>query len=477
KLKSKGYEGVIAKNMQSPYMPGKRTDAWLKIKTVMMQEVIICGYTLPQNSRQYFGSLILGVYEDKKLKYIGNCGTGFTDTSLKELHVQFEKLRIEKCPFEKQPSMVGTKGKPVWMKPILVCNVKFLEWTDDEHLRNPVFMGIRADKKPGEVIREDLKDKISSDKKDVPKEIEHKSISKIKELKGDKFNYTNLDKIYFPEDGITKGDVISYYKSISKYILPYLKNRPQSLNRHPNGIKGQSFYQKNMDVKHLPDWIKTVKLYSKSNEEYINYLICNDEATLLYMANLGCIEIHPWQSTYMHPDHPDYIILDLDPGEISFEEVVNTALIIKEICDNLKINSYCKTSGATGLHVYIPIGTNYNYEEAKMFAELLAQFTHKRLPDTTSLDRTVAKRKDKIYIDFLQNRKGQTIAAPYSVRPQPHATISTPLLWKEVNSKLTPQLFTIHTIGKRLGKVGDLWKEVIGKSIDLPAVLKKIDKL
>jgi bifunctional non-homologous end joining protein LigD len=457
-LISKGYEGVIAKNMESTYHSGKRTDDWLKIKGVKMQEAVICGYTLPQKSRKYFGSLVLGLYENKKLSYIGNCGTGFTEASLKELHVQFEKLKTDKCPFEKIPTMTGSKGKVIWLKPELVCNVKFAEFTQEKHLRAPVFMGLRTDKEAREVVEETVKSEI-----------------KIKG-QNEESNFTNLDKVYFPEDDITKGDLIAYYQRISDFILPYLKDRPQSLNRHPNGIYGESFYQKNMEVAHLPKGLKTVKVYSKSNEEYINYLICNNEETLLYMANLGCIEIHPWHSTYQHPDHPNYIILDLDPGEISFEEVVNTALVIKELCDELKINSYCKTSGATGLHVYIPIGKEYIYEEAKTFAELLARLAHERLPDTTSIERSVSKRKDKIYIDFLQNRKGQTIAAPYSVRPYPHATVSTPLLWKEVNPQLSPKLFTIHTIEKRLSRVGDLWKEVLEKSLDLPAVLKRINK-
>jgi bifunctional non-homologous end joining protein LigD len=294
---------------------------------------------------------------------------------------------------------------------------------------------------------------------------------------GKKVSVTNLAKVYWPEEGITKGDLIQYYERISKYILPYLKNRPESLNRFPNGIKGQSFYQKDMDLNQLPGWTKTARIYSKSNKEYIDYLICNDTATLLYMANLGCIEINPWHSTYDKPDHPDYMMLDLDPGKIDFKEVVKTALVIKDICDELSIDCFCKTSGATGLHIYIPLGAKYTYDEVKTFAELIATLAHHRLPKTTSIERMVAKRTNKVYIDFLQNRKGQTIAAPYSVRPRPYATVSTPLLWKEVNEKLTPQQFTIHNIEKRLAKTGDLWKGVLGKGILLDKALKKMEKL
>jgi bifunctional non-homologous end joining protein LigD len=217
--------------------------------------------------------------------------------------------------------------------------------------------------------------------------------------------------------------------------------------------------------------------YSKSNTEGIDYMICNDVATLVYMANLGCIEINPWHSTYKNPENPTYLMLDLDPGNISFIDVVNTALVIKELCDEINVPCYCKTSGATGLHIYIPLGAKYDYEQAKIFAEILAGIAHNRLPSTTSIERAVAKRKDKVYIDFLQNRKAQTLAAPYSVRPRPFATVSTPLSWKEVNHQLMPEMFTIVNIEKRLEKVGDLWTPVLGKGISVTGALKAIEKL
>lgn len=292
-----------------------------------------------------------------------------------------------------------------------------------------------------------------------------------------KLKVTNLSKIYWPDEGITKGELVSYYQRISKYILPYLKNRPQSLNRFPNGIKGSSFYHKDMEVSQLPSWVKTVKMYSKSNEDEIDYLICNDAATLAYMSNLGCIEINPWHSVYSKPEYPDYMILDLDPGDISFKEVVNTALVIKELCDELKIDSYCKTSGASGLHIYIPTGAKYDYDQIKTFAEIMATISHNRIPEVTTIERVVSKRGNKIYIDFLQNRKGQTIASAYSVRPKPQATVSTPLLWEEVNQDLSPQMFTIHNIEKRLERVGDLWNGVLKNPINLHQVLAKLEKI
>ncbi len=471
-LSRKGFEGIIAKDPDSAYMPGKRPDSWLKIKSTLTQEGVICGYTLPQGSRKYFGSVILGMYEGKTLKYIGNCGTGFSETSLKHLYQKFEPLKRPECPFSEVPRLSYSKGRPVWLKPGLVATVKFMEWTRDGILRLPVFIGLREDKDPGEVVNEM---KTLSKEQVINNPMEEKE--KIVALSGQKVKLTHLTKIYWPGEGYTKGDLIAYYQNISRYILPYLKDRPQSLNRHPHGIEGESFYHKDMDPGQIPKWIRTVKMESKSHTEGIDYLICNDVATLVFMANLGCIEINPWHSTYRKPEHPAYMILDLDPGDNPFKDVVNTALVIKELCDEINIACYCKTSGATGLHVYIPLGTRYDYDQVRTFAEILAILSHKRLPSVTSIERIVSKRKDKVYIDFLQNRKGQTIAAPYSVRPRAFATVSTPLNWKEVNHRLSPEMFTIRNIEKRLAKTGDLWKPVLQAGISLTKALKAIEKL
>lgn len=319
--------------------------------------------------------------------------------------------------------------------------------------------------------------KINSVKSPQSKTIQNKLKDEGIEIGRKKVKITNLDKVYWPDQGITKGELINYYINVSDYILPYLKNRPQSLNRFPSGIKGPSFYHKDMDVDQLPSWAKTVQMYSKANGHEIDYLICNDIATLVYMANLGCIEINPWHSKYDNADYPDYMMLDLDPGDISFTSVVDTANVIKELCDELKIKAYCKTSGATGLHVYMPLGAKYHYDQVKTFAEILANVTHTRIPEVTTIERKVVKRDNKIYIDFLQNRKGQTIAAPYSVRPKPYATVSTPLLWTEVNHDLTPEMFTINNMENRLQKMGDLWKGIFKNPINITQVLKNLEKL
>jgi bifunctional non-homologous end joining protein LigD len=298
----------------------------------------------------------------------------------------------------------------------------------------------------------------------------------LTKIDGKTLKLTHLDKIYFPKEKITKGEVIDYYTKIAPYILPYLKNRPESLNRHPNGITGQSFFQKDMDHQ-PPPWAKTQKIYSESNEAYINYLICNDKATLIYMANLGCIEINPWFSTLKNLEKPDYAVLDLDPEAIGFEKVIEVALQAHKILEQLKIPNYCKTSGATGMHIYIPLGAKYTYDHAKDFTHLIAMLVNRKLPAITSLERSPKKRQKKIYLDFLQNRKGQTLAAPYSLRPKPGATVATPLEWKEVKKGLTPQNFTIKNIFSRLKQKGDLFKPVLGKGIDLQVALKRMSKL
>ena len=287
---------------------------------------------------------------------------------------------------------------------------------------------------------------------------------------------TIQNKIYFPEDLISKGDLINYYTQVSEIILPYLKDRPQSLNRFPNGISGKNFYHKDMDIDKIPTWLKTYTTFSESNQSNIDYLLCNDLATLLYMANLGCIEINPWNSTIKNIEKPTWVVIDLDPEKIEFREVVKTALVVKEVLDNMGISCYCKTSGATGLHIYIPLASQYDYHTAKIFAELVANMVNEKLPDTTSIVRAVQQRQNRVYIDFLQNNIGQTLAAPYSVRPRPGATVSTPLDWDEVNDTLSPDQFTIKNIPDRIKEKGDLWKPVLGKGVNLKKIVSEYKK-
>lgn len=289
---------------------------------------------------------------------------------------------------------------------------------------------------------------------------------------------TNLDKLYWPDEGITKGDLINYYESISSYILPYLKNRPMSLKRNPNGIRDAGFYHKDAgDI--APPWMKTAKFYAASSNKTVNYLVCNNLKSLKFIANLGCIEMNPWNSTVAKPEQPDYFVMDIDPSDKNtFEEVIETAQVVKDVCDRAGITAFCKTSGASGLHIYIPVNRKYEYDMVRDFALIIATLVHEQLPAITTLERSLSKRKkNQIYIDYLQNSRGQTLASAYSVRPRPGATVSAPLEWKEVKAGLHPSLFTIKNIKKRADKKGDLFRGVLGKGVNIPAALKKLDKV
>jgi bifunctional non-homologous end joining protein LigD len=289
----------------------------------------------------------------------------------------------------------------------------------------------------------------------------------------DKLIFSHLDKVFWPEMGYTKGDLMDYYKSVADVMLPYIKNRPQNMLRQPNGYKGKSFFQK--DVGDLPpEWIKKAKVYSESNQKEIEYLVCDSLDSLLYMVQLGCIEINPWNSRVKSLDKPDWVVIDLDPEDVPFHRVVEVANIVRRVTEELDIPTYPKTSGKSGIHIFIPLAAKYDYDQAKKFAEILAHLVHRRTDDITSIERNPAKRQKKIYIDFLQNREGQTLAAPYSVRPTPEATVSTPLEWEELSSRLKPTAFNMTNIFKRLDKVGDLWQPVIKNGIDVAKVLKKI---
>lgn len=289
-----------------------------------------------------------------------------------------------------------------------------------------------------------------------------------------KVKLTNLDKVFWPKEGYTKGDVINYYDKISNYILPYLKDKPESLYRQPHGIDG-GFFQKNFKEESLPEFVKSALIKSKHLGKDINFILCQNKETLLYMANLGCIEINPWLSRVKSIDKPDFMLIDLDPGDdIGFECVVEVALSAHKILDEIDAPNFCKTSGKTGLHIIVPLGARYSYEQVKQFAELIAILINKEKPKFTSLERSPAKRKDKIYLDFLQNRIGQTITAPYSLRPWPKATVSTPLLWKEVKKNLKIADYNINNIFERLEKLGDIWQEVNSYTADINKCLKKL---
>jgi len=289
-----------------------------------------------------------------------------------------------------------------------------------------------------------------------------------------KLELTHLDKVFFPKTKYTKGDLIEYYKSVADYMLPYLKDRPCSMLRMPNGITGEGFFQKNNE--HLPAWVPSSDIFSDSNNANLHWIVGGDLNTLLYMVQLGRIEINPCNSRVKHLDKPDWIVIDLDPEGVTFNDVVTVALTVKEVCDEWKIPAYPKTSGKTGIHIYIPMQAKYTYEQGKNLAHLIALEINKRQPKLTSVERMPEKRKHKIYLDFLQNREGQTLAAPYSVRPTPEATVSMQLHWSEVTHRLKPTDFTIKNAIARLKHEGDLWKPTLGSGVDLAAILKRIEK-
>jgi bifunctional non-homologous end joining protein LigD len=465
-----GMEGVIAKKADATYSPGYRTEKWLKIKDENSREVLICGYTTSEGA--VFGSLIMGAYEDDELKYIGNCGTGFSNEEQKALLKKFKSRERKTSPFSEKINLKGRE--PVWMRPDLVAEVKYSEITKTGKLRHPVFKALRKDKDPEEISAEEIIEDKTSGEKQTKKTSSKKSAESLK-IDGIEVPFTNLDKMYWPDSGFRKYDLIDYYIQVSEMMLPYLKNRPQNLHRHPNGIKKQGFYQKDNEG-NLPDWVATTEIYSESSEKDIEYLLCQNEATLLYMANLGCIEINPWNSRIDNLDNPDYMVIDLDPSDKNtFDEVIEVAQAAKEVLDLAKIDGFCKTSGSSGLHIYIPLGGNYSYDEARNFTKLLCSYIAERVPKITSMDRAKKKRKDKIYLDYLQNRRGQTLASAYCARPKPGAPVSAPLEWKEVKTGLKILDFNIKNMSQRIQKKGDLFKKVLGKGIDMEEAMQSLE--
>ncbi len=455
-------EGIMAKDGSSDYKRGERSYNWLKIRTQKRQEAIICGFTRPKGNRSHFGALILGVYRHGKLVYIGHTGGGFTEQKLSSIYKKLELLVQDECPFTKTPQ---TNAPVTWVKPILVCEVEFKEWTKDHMMRHPIFLGIREDKEPKSVEKE----RVFS--KSVPNESE--SIVKVGKQN---VSLANITKVFWPKEKYTKADLLHYYSEIADVILPHLKDRPQSMLRWPNGITGESFFQKDSSSL-TAKWIKRISIESEHEGRTIEYLLCQDKASLVYLVNLGCIDFNPWSSRVGSLERPDYAIIDLDPEKTSFANVITVANVFKEIFEQLGIESYPKTSGKRGMHIYIPMGTGYTYEQVRQFGQLLCIQVHEKLPNLTSLIHNPKERQGKVYLDYLRNARGQTAASVYSVRAYPKATVSTPLKWEEVTKKLDPSVFTMKTMPKRIEKMGDLFGGVIGKGINIEYVIKKLEKM
>jgi bifunctional non-homologous end joining protein LigD len=503
--KQNGLEGIIAKKADSSYYPGARTEDWLKIKANKRQEMVIGGYTINEDTSKPFSALLVGVFEKGKLIYTGKIGTGFSIKTQEEMMKLFKPIVTKTIPFAEEPDVNKPsrfRAKPphavaVWLKPQLVCEVSFAEMTSDGVMRHPSFEGMRIDKKAKDVIKEKeipttkalhkagTKENKNAMTAKYLKPLENKGRktllnptdeTQVRNVNGHELKFTHLSKFYWPKEKITKRDLINYYYQVAPYMLPYLKDRPQSLNRHPGGISGPSFYQKDVTGK-APDWVDTFLYHSEDDNRDKHFLVAQDDASLLYMASLGCIEINPWSSRIQKPDSPDWCIIDLDPDKNSFDQVIEAAQVTRAILEQLQVPCYCKTSGSTGLHIYIPLGAKYTYDQSKEFARVVVTLVHKELPKFTSLERAVKARNGKMYLDFLQNRAQATIAAPYSVRPKPMATVSTPLHWDEVKKGLKMQDFTIFNTLDRLKSEGDLFKPVLGKGVNLQAIIKKFNSM
>jgi len=507
-------EGIVAKKSDSKYFPGQRSRDWLKIKTGKRQEVIIGGFTKNVGSSKIFSSLLVGVHEDDKLRYTGKIGTGFSVKLQKEMMKKFEPLIVEDSAFTIIPDInKPSRFRPnppqanaTWLRPELVCEVSYAEMTSDGVMRHPSFQALREDKNAEEIVLEtekpvekivDLTENDNMNKtvkktkavKDLTDKLLHaaegderktllnpKDNSQTKNINGHDISFKNLNKIYFPKKKVTKRDVINYYYLVAPYMLPYMKDRPQTLIRYPNGIDGQSFYQKDVTGK-VPDWIKEFP-YSSDRGGNRNFLVCTNEASLLLIASMGGLEMHPWSSRVQKPDYPDWCIIDLDPSETTtFEQVIIAAQTTKEVLTSVDVPCFCKTSGATGLHIYMPLGAKYTYEQSKEFARVLVQIIQSKIPEFTSIERIVKNRNGKLYLDFLQNRPQATLAAPYSLRPKADATVSMPLNWDEVTSGLKMKDFTIFNAMERIKQSGDIFAGVLGKGINLKKALKNIEKL
>jgi bifunctional non-homologous end joining protein LigD len=512
--KNLNLEGIVAKHKRSVYREGIRSRDWLKIKNTKTQDCVIIGYTRGLGSRvSHFGSLVLAVYsgKERKLKFAGHAGTGFNDQTLSEIYSKLKPLETNSRPVDKIPYL---KRETKWLKAVLVAEVKFDEWTSDGILRAPVFLRLRDDKKPEECIVEaDKPIKNLSQVGNDPKYGKDERGSNSQKNKSNGIGnvvVTNPNKVYWKatkqHPAYLKGDLIDYYDKISDVILRHLEDRPLSLSRYPNGIYGKTFYQKDWDQK-KPEFVTTAKIHSEHRGDSINYIICNNKETLLWVANLGCIEMHPWYSrikdfqgchtsTLLHEEKcglnfPDFIVFDLDPYIYSgkekkgaepqyniagFKAAVDIAHELKDIFRDLKINSYIKTSGKSGLHIYVPILNTYSYEQTKSFAETIANIMLRKFPKKVTLEWSTSKRKGKVFFDFNQNARGKTIASVYSLRPTADAMVSMPIEWKNID-EILPTDFTISNAPDLINKNGDSWHEILSDKQDIEKLISQAQQI
>jgi bifunctional non-homologous end joining protein LigD len=455
-------EGIVAKKADSRYLPGKRTRDWLKVKTHGKQEFVIAGYTKGRGRREgRLGSLVLAVHRDGELQYVGNCGTGFTDDEIDRLLTKLRPLERETAPFSVVPKMPRVRREDVvWVEPELVCEVEFAEWTHDGRLRAPSYQGLREDKSAADVRRE------------VPVENEIRRGKRVLKL-------SNLDKTFWPDEGITKGDLLAYYREVAPVLVPHLADRPFTMKRYPDGWQGDHFFQKDAPS-HMPEWISRRPIVVSTREtprrrRRIQAPLVNDDLALLWMVNMGCIDLNTWYSRIDRPERPDWVLFDLDPSpDVSFRETVRVALLVKEVLDALELVSFPKTSGADGFHVLVPVERRHTYDDTRGFAEIVAGTlarTHRGLVTT---EWAKSKRRG-VLVDANQNGEGKTIASAYSVRPRPGAPVSAPLRWDEVTEDLDPRDFTMDAVLARVEREGDLFAGVLSTRQSLGRALKRLE--
>ena len=496
-------EGIIAKHKSSIYRDGLRSRDWLKIKNTKTQDCVVIGYTKGIGNRiNLFGSLLLAVYctEETKFRFVGHTGSGFDYELLDRVYSKLQEIKIDSMPIDHLPYM---NRETTWVKPVLVVEVKFNEWTKDGIMRTPIFLRFREDKKPAEcTIEADNPAKRYSNNSDHEIKEESHNMAEVK--------ISNPNKVYWPKTRehpeFTKKDLINYYEFIAQSILPHLKDRPLSLSRYPNGIYGKSFYHKNWDQA-KPDFVKTAQVHSEQRNDNINYLVCNNKESLLWIANLGCIEMHPWYSRINDFDScssssllyeekcglnfPDFIVFDLDPyiysgkekkgqepeyNSSGFRATVELALDLYDFLRELKISSYIKTSGKSGLHIYVPIINNYPYEQTRNFSEIIAKIMISKYPKKVTTEWNTSERKGKVFFDYNQNSRGKTIASVYSLRPTASATVSMPIDWKKLDSIL-PTEFTILSVPQLIRKNIDIWADVLTEKQNISKIISKVQEI
>ena len=495
------WEGLIAKDASSTYQAGRRSPAWRKIKVVHEQEFVIGGWTAPRQSRQYFGALLLGVYDGDELEYVGHTGTGFDHKELARVSRLLKAREIPRSPFA---TPVKSNEPAHWVRPDLIAQVKFTEWTDDGKLRHPVYLGLRDDKAAKDVVMEEAGARIgvtTSRGRQTKKKGAKRSSDELEQViaqlqtledarkdgdvalpNGDRVRVTNLSKIFWPHLKITKGELLRYYVEVSPYLLPVVEDRPLVMKRFPNGITGQAFYQQRSREERPPAGVRIETLpddLDPIGEPGAKRLIGGSLTTLLYMAQIAAISQDPWFSRVQTPLEADHTAIDLDPLDgTPFARVLDVARWVRDELHSLGVPGFPKTSGSSGLHVYVPLPPGTSYESGMLFCQIVATVVATRHPKVATVERMVARRpRGTVYIDFLQNILGKTLATAYSARASDFAGVSTPLSWKEIDGTLDPSDFTIRNAPARFRKVGDLWEGLrTSKPVDLEAVLQRYAK-